>query len=69
MMPTKTPSERYGAADRDVEIGATSGASHTDLLMRQLGHDEGLSLATGVSYQKPLVVDESQREGEREGKT
>lgn len=55
-MPVRSPSGKYAAQDQDAEVGATSGQRHVDVLTRTLGREDGLATATGVSYQKPLIV-------------
>ena len=56
-MAHETPAERFGRVDRDAEIGATAGQTHADVLTRALGREDGLAAATGVGYQKPVVVE------------
>lgn len=56
-MHKDTPASRYAHALKPVEIGATRGQEHREVLERALGHREGLYAATGVDGRhEPLVV-------------
>ena len=52
-----SPASRHARATKPVEIGATRGQEHYEVLERALGRHEGLCAATGVDARhEPLVV-------------